>query len=108
MRKETLILDSVTIVPGDGSLRQENGRITIYDGLIEEVDEAGKSTCTARLARVVDGTGMIALPGIINMHAHVLTFGPRLRGEPPYPVNHVVHHLWRHLLYGSCLRSAMT
>ena len=101
MRKETLILDNVAIVPGDGSLRQANGRITISDGLIEEVDEAGKSTCTARLTHVVDGTGMIAMPGIINMHAHVLTFGPRLRGEPPYPVNHVVHHLWRHLLYGT-------
>lgn len=101
MREETLILDNVTVVPGNGGRIRRNARITIHGGLIQEVTPAARRARGAKLTRTIDGTGMIALPGIINMHAHVLTFGPRLRAEAPYPVNHVVHHLWRHLLYGT-------
>lgn len=101
MREEVLFIDDVTVVPGDGSPRRPNQRITVYRGLIEDIAPQTKPAAPAKLSRVVDGRGLIALPGIINMHSHVLTFGPRLRGEPPYPVNHVIHHLWRHFVYGT-------
>lgn len=101
MTDEVLIIDNVTVVPGDGSPPQPERRITVYGSLIEEIGPRGRSLRGARVSRVIDGTGMIALPGIVNMHGHVLTFGPRLRGEPPYPVNHVAHHLWRHFVYGT-------
>jgi imidazolonepropionase-like amidohydrolase len=101
MREETLVIDNVAVLPGDGTPVQPNRRIVISHGIIQEIGGERQRSASARLVRVIDGTGMIATPGIINMHSHVITYGPRLRGEAPYPVNHVAHHLWRHLVYGT-------
>lgn len=101
MQEETLIINNVTIISGDGSRPIENGRITISDGVIQDVGATNKPLRGGKLIRVIDGTGKIAIPGIINMHAHGVTFGPGFMAEPPWPVNYVVRQLLNHLLYGT-------
>lgn len=101
MPKERLVITDVTVVPGNGCARTEKGSISLYRGLIEEVGTRGAELGGGGPVRVIDGRGKIAIPGIINMHAHDVSFGPRQSGERPYSSNLVILQLYRHLLYGT-------
>ncbi|MFQ5568033.1 MAG: amidohydrolase family protein [Rhodothermales bacterium] len=62
--------------------RDEAGDLRIGHG---RMLDAGRGLAPLRRERVVDGSGYLALPGLINAHDHLdLNLFPRL-GTPPYP-----------------------
>jgi imidazolonepropionase-like amidohydrolase len=64
------------IIDGTGSEPIDDGALVIRDELIEAVGAAAE-VAIPEDARVIDGTGMTALPGLIDAHMHVgFGFGP--------------------------------
>ncbi len=62
--------------------REHSGDLRIGRG---RVLETGHGLAPHRRERVIDGTGYLALPGLINAHDHLdFNLFPRL-GDPPYP-----------------------
>lgn len=101
-RGHVLVIKNVSVIPGNGQTRIPGCTLVIRDGVIEDILKGGgKASPSGRGIQVVDGTGTIAIPGLVNIHAHAVGFGPRLCGQTPYPANHVVLQLHRHLAYGT-------
>lgn len=64
-----LLLKNVTIVDGRGGEQVENGAIAVRG---ERIEYAGRVSQAPRdAARVVDGKGRTAVPGLINAHTHL-------------------------------------
>jgi imidazolonepropionase-like amidohydrolase len=68
--KRTIVI-ARTMLDGTGSAVRENVAIVIEDGRIAAIDRAGSSRGDASGTRVVDGGSLTAIPGLINMHAHL-------------------------------------
>lgn len=58
----------VRVVPGDGGPAQEGQTIVIRDGKIESI---GAEPRIPHDAKVIDGTGLTALPGLVMLHEHL-------------------------------------
>lgn len=71
-RPDALVIRNVTYVDGAGVPARGPATIVVRDGKIDSILSA-----TATIpkmdgdVRIIDGTGMYALPGFINMHAHL-------------------------------------
>lgn len=67
---DRILIRNTTIVTMDDEKRIINeGEILVEEGRITRVGKAGQVLGAAE-ARVIDGTGKIALPGLINAHTH--------------------------------------
>jgi len=75
----TLLIRNITVIDGSGAPAYGPVNITIRRNLIERVDRAdpisagqgGRANQQAQPDRVIDGTGMYAMPGIVDGHTHV-------------------------------------
>jgi cytosine/adenosine deaminase-related metal-dependent hydrolase len=75
----TLLIRNVTVIDGSGAPAYGPVNITIRRNVIERVDRAdpissgqgGRANQQAQSDRVIDGTGMYAMPGIVDGHTHV-------------------------------------
>jgi predicted amidohydrolase len=95
-----LMIKNARTVSGDGKTIMEDTAITISDGVITDVIENPNSSPVGDADRTIDASGMMVVPGIINHHAHGVTFGPHLCGLRPLLREHVLENLNRHLLQG--------
>jgi imidazolonepropionase-like amidohydrolase len=96
----TLIYAS-SIVMGDGSPPVVGGTLVVEHGRIAGV-EPGQIRAAPGDAQIVDATGCVAMPGLINCHAHGVAPGPLFPSAAPAPDEHEWRaNLDRHLLAGT-------
>jgi cytosine/adenosine deaminase-related metal-dependent hydrolase len=74
----TLLVRNITLIDGSGAPAYGPVNITIRRNVIERVDRAdpisaGRGAAAGRVQadRVIDGTGMYAIPGLVDGHTHV-------------------------------------
>ncbi|QSB04058.1 N-acyl-D-amino-acid deacylase family protein [Natronoglycomyces albus] len=65
-KADRTVIRNVDIVDGSGSARYR-GAILLSEGRIAQI---GSPTMDAPLAQQIDGSGLVASPGFIDMHAH--------------------------------------
>jgi imidazolonepropionase-like amidohydrolase len=80
---EELAITNVMLVNGEGSPPMGPVNLIISGSRIDRIESA--KTPLSPEAEVLDGTGMYALPGFIDAHAHIGTIGQGLTGRltPP-------------------------
>jgi hypothetical protein len=97
--RDILIVNG-TVVTGDGSTVHEMGSILIRNGRIADVT-AGRIGGPLE-AEIIDASGCVVVPGIINAHAHGCTCGPAmLSGSLPFLLDDVEYYRNRHLMAGT-------
>ena len=91
-----------TVVTGDGKSILENTSVVIKDCLIEGLPKLRYIPYNAYTNRVIDANGGLIIPGVINLHAHGVSFGPFFPyGWEALPVDRILNNLNRHLLQGT-------
>jgi len=92
---------NAVIVTGDGHTILENHSLVMEDGMITDLvpqpylpyDPAGD---------IVDASGALVIPGLINHHSHGGVHGPfNVFGERPLPLPRVIYDLNRHVTCGT-------
>ena len=92
-----MLIRGGTIVTGDGRTSIAEGELLIRDGRIADVGR----NLASHDNEVVDATGQIVLPGVINTHAHGCVRGPFVPvASPALSEAEVNRELDRHLLGG--------
>jgi imidazolonepropionase-like amidohydrolase len=91
-----------SVVTGDGKSLLDNTSVITQDTLIADVPPVPYVPYNAPADRVINASGGYIIPGIINIHAHGVTFGPFF----PYawekmPQERVLSNLNSHLLQGT-------
>jgi imidazolonepropionase-like amidohydrolase len=91
-----------SVVTGDGKSLLENTSVITQNTLIADVPAVPYVPYNAPADRVINANGGYIIPGIINIHAHGVTFGPFF----PYawtkmPRKRVLSNLNNHLLQGT-------
>jgi imidazolonepropionase-like amidohydrolase len=91
-----------SVVTGDGKSLLENTSVITQDTLIADVPPVPYVPYNAPADRVINANGGYIIPGLINIHAHGVTFGPFF----PYawakmPRKRVLSNLSNHLLQGT-------
>ena len=71
----SLLINDVTVIDGTGALPRSGVSLLIRDGRIVSVTPAVEAR-PAEAARVIDGRGLVAIPGLIDAHVH-LSGSPR-------------------------------
>jgi imidazolonepropionase-like amidohydrolase len=77
---QVLVVRGAKIYPISGA-PIENGVLVVRDGKIEAVGAAGSITVPGD-AQVIDATGKVLMPGIVDTHSHI-----GIIGNPPVPPN---------------------
>ena len=67
---EDLVIRGVRLLDGTSAPPRERVDLLIRDGRIAGIREADESAIGSADARIVDGTGLSALPGLIDSHVH--------------------------------------
>jgi metallo-beta-lactamase class B len=78
---ETIVLHNVTIIDGTGVPARPAVDLVLRNGRIAAIEDAGTFVHPDD-ARVIDETGKFAIPGLIDMHAHVAGDVLNEKGEP--------------------------
>jgi imidazolonepropionase-like amidohydrolase len=65
-----LVINDVTLIDGTGAPPRTGVRLILQDGRVASVAAAGAGAGPAA-ARVIDGRGLVAIPGLIDAHVHV-------------------------------------
>ncbi len=73
--RPSLLVRDVTLIDGTGTPPRSGVSVLVRDGRIVSVAPAG-ATQPTDVARVIDGRGLVAIPGLIDAHVH-LSGGPR-------------------------------
>jgi imidazolonepropionase-like amidohydrolase len=70
---DALVIRNVRLIDGTGTEPLEGASILIRRGRIQQISKRAKVTGAG--AKVIDGTGKTVLPGLIDMHAHLISGG---------------------------------
>jgi len=65
-----IVIQNVTVIDGLGNPQRVSQDIFIQDGKIQSILKTGQIEPTSS-AKVIDGTGQTAMPGLIDMHFHL-------------------------------------
>lgn len=73
---DSLVIRNVRVIDGTGAAPAEQATVVVTAGRIAAAGPAGQVTVPAGDHRVIDGTGMTLLPGLMDLHVHLamLTF----------------------------------
>ena len=88
-RYNQLVIRNVIIIDGNGTPAKGPGDVIINGNTIQSIGPAIKDKVYKEADKVIDGTGMYLLPGLINIHAHIHD----TRGEKPIPFEYL-YKLW--------------
>lgn len=69
---QTIVFTNVNVIPMDKERVLENQTVIVKDGLIEKIGDAGKIK-VPRGAQLIDGKGKYLIPGLMDMHVHLLS-----------------------------------
>ncbi|MGE3465151.1 MAG: amidohydrolase, partial [Pseudomonadales bacterium] len=86
-----LVISQVMLINGEGSPPMGPVNVRIEGDRIAAIDPAAAVTPAAGV-RVIDGSGMYAMPGFVDAHAHIGTVGQGLTG--PLTPPEYVFKLW--------------
>ena len=91
------------VVTGDGRTFLEDTSVTTEHGLITALHRIRHLPYRVYSHRVLDAQGGLILPGLINIHAHVVSFGPLCPGLPREgaPQERILANLDNHLRQGT-------
>jgi imidazolonepropionase-like amidohydrolase len=90
------------VVTGDGASYLDGSSVVIEDGLITDVPRVPYIAYNFYAHRVINARGGIVMPGLINTHAHAISFGPTMVwGWPQIPRERILENVTTHLLQGS-------
>lgn len=91
------------VVTGDGRSYLEDASVTTEDGLITDLHRIRHLPYRVYSHRVLDARGGLILPGLMNIHSHVVSFGPLCPGLPreAAPKERILANLDTHLLQGT-------
>jgi imidazolonepropionase-like amidohydrolase len=81
--QESVAFTNVTVIPMDRERVLRDQTVVVRDGRITAVGPAAGAAVPAG-ARRVDGTGKYLLPGLADMHTHLLSDGPVPDSLAPY------------------------
>jgi len=82
VRRTTIVIHNATVIDGTGAPPRPNADIVIREGRIASI-EATKAPREG--ASVIDATGKYVIPGLIDMHAHVVGLEPRFNRKTTLP-----------------------
>jgi imidazolonepropionase-like amidohydrolase len=88
-RYNQLVIRDVVIIDGNGTPAKGPADVIIKENTIQSIGPAIKDKEYKDADKVIDGTGMYLLPGLINIHAHIHD----TRGEKPIPFEYL-YKLW--------------
>ena len=90
------------VVTGDGESYLEDTSVIVEDGIIADLPKIRHVPYNFYSNRVIDARGDLVLPGLINIHAHAICFGPlQIWGWPQLPEERILANLDNHLLQGT-------
>ena len=91
------------VVTGDGESYLEDTSVITQDGLITDLPKIRHVPYRMYSHRVLDAQGGLIMPGLINIHAHAVCFGPLCPGLPRdgVPEQRILANLDNHLLQGT-------
>ena len=93
---------NATVVNGDGQSVAERTSLIIENGFIKDIPNVPFIPYNAYADRVIDAHGSLLIPGLINMHAHGVAFGPFFPyGWKRLSETRVLNNLNTHLLQGT-------
>jgi imidazolonepropionase-like amidohydrolase len=101
VRAGTVVIHDVTLIDGTGRPARAHVDVVINGATIEKVVDA-KTAVHPRNARVIDGMGRYVIPGLVDMHAHLLLSAWNEKGElePRYDRASVLQMLDAFLKFG--------
>jgi imidazolonepropionase-like amidohydrolase len=96
------VIRSGTIITGDGRSSRPSTDVVFIDGTVRELLPADPERSYGQADLVVDATGTLVLPGLINNHTHGTAYGPLFpSGHTALPDDQVIRNLDRHLREGT-------
>ncbi len=91
-----------SVVTGDGKSLLENTSVIVRDGFISDLPRVRYVLYNSEADRVINAKGGFILPGLINIHAHGLSFGPFFPyAWKPMSKERIMSNLDTHLLQGT-------
>jgi imidazolonepropionase-like amidohydrolase len=107
------VIQAGTVITGDGRSVLARTDVVVIDGLVRELLPEHPERPYDQADLVVDATGKVVMPGLINNHTHGTAFGPLFpSGHTPLPDDQVIRNLDRHLMEGTttllCVDGFMT
>lgn len=102
-----------TVITGDGRSVLAGTDVVVIDGIVRELLPSHPERSYEQANLVVEATGHVVMPGLINNHTHGTAFGPLFpSGHTPLPDDQVIRNLDRHLMEGTttvlCVDGFMT
>jgi hypothetical protein len=88
-RYNQLVIRNAVIIDGNGTPAKGPADVIVKGNTIQSIGPAIKNKEYTDAEKVIDGTGMYLLPGLINLHAHIHD----TRGEKPIPFEYL-YKLW--------------
>lgn len=88
-RYNQLVIRNVTVIDGNGTPAEGPMDVIVKGNAIDSVRSYSQERKYEKADRVIDGSGMYLLPGLINIHAHIHD----RRGKKPLPVEYS-YKLW--------------
>lgn len=69
---QTVVFTNVNVIPLDKERVLKNQTVLVKNGIIADI---GKKVKIPKDARIIDGTGKFLIPGLMDMHTHLLSDG---------------------------------
>ena len=99
----TTVLLNGKIVTGDGKTIVETGSVVISDSIIQEVISGFREKHDfSGIDQIIDATGLLIMPGVINHHTHGIVPGPLYPSAAEQPGwDRISYNLDKHLTEGT-------